>query len=461
MNAMTKDVNEKIHARSKVLYNKALERAHGKDISTAIDLLIKSLEFDKKFIDARNLLGLLYLRIGQVGEAIYHWRLSYDQNPVKEENRAFDFLKEVQGKKRQLDQYKSTVTMYNDALNYIQQGSEDLAIIRLKKAVNINEDFVLANNLLAYCYMQDGQPHKASNCIDRVLKIDCRNATALSYRNKIEAEQDEEGQEAGGAGYGGAKGNNFSNAPVFVNRRKEKGIASVSQIFVFIAGILIGAAAMTFLFTPDKLSKMEEEMRDNNSRFEAVKKDLEQQVTIKDKEITTLNDKIGKLEEDLKYANMNGNQGEVINTLLDISMKYQNGTADVIATAKAVRDLDDSSLSKEGKEMVKYLRETTYEKASQQANQIGEKNYIKKTKAGYEASLPYYIDAISFGLEGPWIEQSYYRIARVYKELGNYDESIKAFDVYFERYQSGAYYKWAQGHYDQVKKLKESQTQNP
>ena len=50
-------------------YNIGLEKARSRDLSGAVTALKKSLRFDKYQTDARNLLGLIYNEIGEVGAA--------------------------------------------------------------------------------------------------------------------------------------------------------------------------------------------------------------------------------------------------------------------------------------------------------------------------------------------------------------------------------------------------------
>ena len=61
-------------------YNMGLERARLRDLSGAAECLKKSLHFNKYQTDARNLLGLIYYEVGEVGDALVQWVIS--MNPV-------------------------------------------------------------------------------------------------------------------------------------------------------------------------------------------------------------------------------------------------------------------------------------------------------------------------------------------------------------------------------------------
>ena len=61
---------------SNAYFNYALDRIDDKDLYTASIFLKKLLVFNKKNIDSRNLLGLIFYRQGEVVDALYHWIVS-------------------------------------------------------------------------------------------------------------------------------------------------------------------------------------------------------------------------------------------------------------------------------------------------------------------------------------------------------------------------------------------------
>jgi len=97
------------------LYNKGLTLAKQRDLSGAISVLNKSIEFNKNNIMARNLLGLVYFEIGYIGDALRHWVISSSQ--VKENNDAIEYIDRLQKHSRQLEQLGDAVKIYNQALD--------------------------------------------------------------------------------------------------------------------------------------------------------------------------------------------------------------------------------------------------------------------------------------------------------------------------------------------------------
>jgi len=165
------------------LYNEALYLAKSMDLSHAVTLLEESLIYDKSNIPARNLLGLTYSELGRIGDALKHWIISTSIMP--ENNPASRYMDFLQRNGRDLEAYNDAVHMYNQALQYLKQGSDDLAIIQLKKAVDINPGFIDAYNLLTLCCIDEKNYKRAQHFIDIVLKKDIKNATAIHYANEI------------------------------------------------------------------------------------------------------------------------------------------------------------------------------------------------------------------------------------------------------------------------------------
>jgi len=161
------------------LYNQGLERLKNGDFFHGIDALSKSISINKNNVPARNLLGLALFEVGHVGEALKHWIVS--QMLLKENNPAAKYIENVHKNARQLEKANDALEMFNQALGHIKQKSDDLAIIQLKKAIEINPRFVDALNLLTLCYLIQNDRDRALSNAERVLSIDVINPVALNY----------------------------------------------------------------------------------------------------------------------------------------------------------------------------------------------------------------------------------------------------------------------------------------
>ena len=174
---------EKTLKISDVLYNKGLELARIRDLSGSIESLTKSIQFNKNNFYARNLLGLVYFEVGKAADALKQWIMS--ASLLHEGNPAVRYIEEMQMTPGLLDDCNDAISMYNNALSYIHQKSDDLAIIQLKKALELSPSFVDAMNLLAFCHLIKGEKQMASVLVEKVLELDINNPTTLNYYNAI------------------------------------------------------------------------------------------------------------------------------------------------------------------------------------------------------------------------------------------------------------------------------------
>ena len=177
------EYTEKILHQSNYWYNDGLRKAKIRDISGAVQSLKRSLQYNRENIPARNLLGLVYYERGEIAEAIVEWILS--QNFQKSDNLAGYFIREIQKDKKTLEEIDRAVQMYNQCLVYCDQGAEDLAVIQLKKAVQIHPSYLKAYQLLALLYLKTGQYQKAKQVLKRAHRLDTTNETTLKYMHEL------------------------------------------------------------------------------------------------------------------------------------------------------------------------------------------------------------------------------------------------------------------------------------
>ena len=112
-------IQKKVEYLSKLYYNQGLEKASIRDLSGAVNCLKQSLTFNKRNIQARNLLGLVYFEMGEVVAALSEWVISKNYQP--KDNLASRYLDEVQKNQARLDSVNQTIKKYNQALLYCKQ----------------------------------------------------------------------------------------------------------------------------------------------------------------------------------------------------------------------------------------------------------------------------------------------------------------------------------------------------
>ena len=159
------------------LYNDGLEKARVRDLSGAADSLRQSLKYDKRNINARNLLGLVYFEMGESVLAMSEWIIS--KNFESKKNIADEYISILQQNQNELDTINQTLKKYNQALQYCYQDTRDLAEIQLKKVLSINKNLISAYQLLALIYIDAKDYSKARRTLLKSLAVDATNTRSI------------------------------------------------------------------------------------------------------------------------------------------------------------------------------------------------------------------------------------------------------------------------------------------
>lgn len=280
------DYERKTRVIANSYYNMGLERAKLRDLSGAAECLKKSLHFNKYMTDARNLLGLIYYEMGEVGDALVQWVISMNLQP--EGNRADYYLGEIQRKKGAMESARRSVRRFNQALVYAQNGSEDLAILQLHKVAESQPNYVKAQLLLALLCISRNDYQKAGKAINKVLQIDRNNPKALWYKSMVKT--------VGGSPKSEKEPEKRKLKNVVSHRQMEDDDVIIppsyrenprDQAVVYIlAGLLLGAAVIFFFVMPAntkainaghnrEMLKYSEELSQANQKAEGLEKQLE------------------------------------------------------------------------------------------------------------------------------------------------------------------------------------------
>ena len=275
------EYTEKILHQSNYWYNDGLRKAKIRDISGAVQSLKRSLQYNRENMLARNLLGLVYYeRGGEIAEAIVEWIIS--QNFQKSDNLAGHFIREIQKDKKTLEEIDKAVQMYNQCLVYCDQGSEDLAVIQLKKAVQIHPSYLKALQLLALLYLKTEQYQKAKQALKRAHHLDTTNETTLKYMQQLSALRGKQGTK-GREQKAYPIGNDTIIQPALSPLKENAGFLTILNIVI---GILLGAAVVWFLIVPavnevksnrsnKSVLAFTEEINSKDAQISAMKKELE------------------------------------------------------------------------------------------------------------------------------------------------------------------------------------------
>ena len=166
-------IQKKVEYLSKLYYNQGLEKASIRDLSGAVNCLKQSLTFNKRNIQARNLLGLVYFEMGEVVAALSEWVISKNLQPTR--NIANEYINRLQANSNKLDAINETIRKYNNALALCRDGHEDMAAIQLRKILTQNSKLIKGYHLLALIYMKNHDWGKAR----RILRKCCGGSSGV------------------------------------------------------------------------------------------------------------------------------------------------------------------------------------------------------------------------------------------------------------------------------------------
>jgi tetratricopeptide (TPR) repeat protein len=92
------------------------------------------------------------------------------------------------------DDVRSSVLLYNSALQNLKSDSEDIAIIELKKAISLNSEFYEAINLLGLCYYYMKEYEKSEELFEKVAKAENNGVRAFNYLRAIRGGEERTGE---------------------------------------------------------------------------------------------------------------------------------------------------------------------------------------------------------------------------------------------------------------------------
>ena len=238
--------------------------AQVRNLTAAVSVLEKSLEFDKHNSDARNLLGLIYYEMGDIVNALSAWLVSRHLDP--EDNEADYFLEKVQRDTTKLDDMNQAIKKYNLALEEARQHNFDLAVIQLKRSLTLNRKLVKAYQLLSLIYMEAGENSKAFRLINMGLKVDMGNTVLLQYRQELT------GSSIEGEGDEDVLDTDPKDKPIEAKFSYKEEKPSILPFVNLIIGVVLGIICAQWLIVPTVKKNMKEEYEAHNPDYTGVYK---------------------------------------------------------------------------------------------------------------------------------------------------------------------------------------------
>ena len=423
---------QKTYKLSNSYYNMGLTKAKVRDLTGAIFVLKKSLELNKRNTNARNLLGLIYYEMGEIVSALSEWVIGKHHDP--DNTNSEYYIEAVQSNPTKLDTLSQAIKKYNTALSLANQGNDDLAIIQLRKVVNLNPNYIKAMQLLALLYLNNEEYDKAFKYLKRARRIDVSNTTTLKYLKEVEAYTDKINQP-----------NNKSSRErqiqadrqtTYVSSPYKEERPNLGLFISLIAGIVIGVVASVILIIPTVRENAVNQFRDSEVEYNA-------EISKKDQEISSLQGlnedlqgQIDKLEIDLTSAKETVEEvidSSSYDSLMEATRLYLDGTTnndlDHIAVAEAISEVEASELdSSDAVNLYNRIKDEVYLEASGDLYNEGHGQY---SNGNYEDALATLNKAYEYN---PTDVNTIYFIGRTYHQMEDYDKAREYYNILTEEY---------------------------
>lgn len=420
---------KRIIRTSNLYYNDGLSRAKVRDLSGAVISLRNSVKLNKLNTNARNLLGLIYYEIGETVAALSEWVIS--KHFQSDNNDADGYISELQSNPTKLDNLGQAIKRYNNALMSAKQGSDDLAIIQLKKVITLNTHFIRAYQLLALLYMKNGEAERAKKYLIKVAKIDVSNTITLRYIRELTSPEglvrDGDNAAEGEPGIaGGIK-------PITSYTEDKPNIIAYINL---ILGVIIGVALMALVVLPslDKgKSADDNSMHIDLSASQARIEELEDEKDVLLKGKKELEDEIIQLRSQLDSNVVVEANPKLYDELFTVTQKYlveitkAVNARDMKGIAATLNTISDEKYETEmAKALLNSLKLAVYPEASGAHYKTG-RDYYKTDN--FSAALVEFEKAYAYD---PANFDAIYYIARSYDHLDNYEQAVLYYNIVIE-----------------------------
>jgi tetratricopeptide (TPR) repeat protein len=335
------------------------------------------------------------------------------------------------------DSIKNSIVLYNKALESLSKGSEDIAIIELKKAVSLNPDFYEAMNLLGICYSYLNDHEKAAETFNRVVDAENNGVKALLYLNQISPDSSLSGTTIINKG----KGSNVKAKSKKVRVRKdlspfnrEKGIDDNVKLKMLIASFCVGIILTLLIVLPVVKGNSARAMAD----IKGEKNELINQIEQLDSRYETLEKENKDLKDELQTANLKVDYYRFSLKLFEAqdfsSGKKYEEAADMLILLKTFKF--------EGEEKAKF--DKLYEDIMPlAANSAYEKGFDQYNNRKYKDAIKLFEKVLLYDKNYSRLDATLYYMGRSYKELNDSRNAIAMFQQILDKFPNSYYHKYA------------------
>ncbi len=417
----SRDDIKRITDYSNGFYNQGLKKALNNEITNAIINLRKSLLWNKYNIQSHNLLGLMYYRIGNIGEALKEWIISSSLDEHDEKSR--NYIRQIQNNPKKLEGYRESIRLYNNSLEYLENKNIDVAIIRLKKTIHINPQLTEARVLLGLCYIKEKKYKKAKEHLIKVISIDSSNTSALKYLHIIndEISNDEKSYER-------IKEKEKEKIDKSLNKSRPVKTFRNSMMY-FLIGVAVMLPIQKFLIQPtqteaydNQINILTSQKEEETRKMEGIKEEYISKVAELEKNVATL-EKQNSDNEKLITTYKLQNQLEVA--------KKQIEESEYVLAASTIYGIDKLMLDENSKLQYEEIKDKCYKKAADKLCSEGIGYYNNKDYANAKICFE---KVIVYDKDSWIVRKSMYYLAEIEFSSDNIDQANNYYKKVIENF---------------------------
>jgi|GEM_PF-696860 len=343
-----------------------------------------------------------------------------------------------------------SIKAYNKAIEYLRTGSEDIAIIELKRVVAVNPDFYEAVNLLGLCYAYTNQLDKAQELFGKVVQSEDNVLKAAEYLNYVTGGDSSSSRKksrpvkGSSASHKTSIKDKYQKKEVYPvrneaynqddvepeliliktlgNQFKKPGFALAFNLFSVIC--LVAALVFFILAVKDtKDTPMDVEPVADTTVNETLSKTLQENK---------------ELKMQLDEANLELKQYKLSNEISQVSTLYSQGK--YLTAAEKLREIPVDQLNAEQKERYETLKKNVNLKAASELTTKGNSLYNSKK---YAEAIENLEKVFELGDNWTFGDKALYILGKSYVEQGENQKGAETFQKLITQYPKSQYVKYA------------------
>lgn len=401
----------------------------------------KSLELNKCNTDARNLLGLVYFEMGETVAALNAWVISKHLQP--EENEADHYINKIQKSASRLEALNQTIKKYNIALQSAQSGNTDLAILQLKKVTNLNPNFVKAQQLLALCYLKQGEKQHARRCLQKAARVDVANTLTLTYLAELDEPEAVNTIKVEREGTPSVERDpNVAFMPVSSYKEEKPNVRAWINLVI---GVTIGVACGYFMFVPAAKRAVHQQYKTESVSENSKLSVYTAQISSLEKENADLKAEAEQLKAQLDSIVIPEYDENMYDNIFDAFSLYMEELAKpedarkFEGVASKLLDVKPAALENDtAQKLYTALKEATFTVVAAELYETGHNQYLD---GKYDDALKTLLSSYDYNSKD---ENTIYFIGRTYQRMGKKDKAKKYYNKIINDYADTGRYSEAQ-----------------